>query len=163
MPELYICERGTHADPVFNLYKPEKNSSCIRNNLNFLYESNFSYFAFNYLQMPLKLVALPLVRTLRTKTKCIQARKSWYYSTEKSIDCFRIHISHKYTLCLLPKFCINFCFQFLLGNVQKLKTIVYAKIWGQTKCIVIMADVEVVNFGFWSTTFDFETKLNNDN
>ncbi len=44
-------------------------------------------------------------------------------------------IAHN-TLCLRPKFCINYCFQILLGGLHISKTIVYAKFGGQTKCIM---------------------------
>ena len=50
-------------------------------------------------------------------------------------------IAHN-TLCLPPKFCINYC----LGNMQpsqeNLKTIVYAKFGGQTKCIMVNWKIE---------------------
>ena len=44
-------------------------------------------------------------------------------------------IAHN-TLCLPPKFCINYCFQILLVGLHISKTIVHAKFGGQTKCIM---------------------------
>ena len=44
-------------------------------------------------------------------------------------------IAHN-TLCLPPKFCINYCFGNVQSSQENLKTIVYAKFGGQTKCIM---------------------------
>ena len=62
------------------------------------------------------------------------------------ISILYFRISHN-TLCLPPKFCINHCFQMLLGicSVPKsiyLKTIVCAKFGGQTKCIMGNSKIE---------------------
>ena len=44
-------------------------------------------------------------------------------------------IAHN-TLCLPPKFCINYCFGDMQSSQENLKTIVYAKFGGQTRCIM---------------------------
>ncbi len=44
-------------------------------------------------------------------------------------------IAHN-ALCLPPKFCINYCFENMQSSQENLKTIVYAKFGGQTKCIM---------------------------
>ena len=44
-------------------------------------------------------------------------------------------IAHN-ALCLPPKFCGNYCFGNVQSSQENLKTIVYAKFGGQTKCIV---------------------------
>ena len=44
-------------------------------------------------------------------------------------------IAHN-AFCLPPKFCINYCFQIILGRLYIPKTIVYAKFGGHTKCIM---------------------------
>ena len=50
-----------------------------------------------------------------------------------------------------PKFCINCCFQILLGGVHIPQTIEYAKFGGQTKCIM----------GNWKIENKARTKLKN--
>ena len=61
-------------------------------------------------------------------------------------------IAHN-TLCLPPKFCINYCFGNMQTSQENLKTIVYAKFGGQTKCI--MGNWKIVN----SSTSDRESLL----
>ena len=52
------------------------------------------------------------------------------------------------TLCLPPKFCINYCFQMTWGlgdtaySQEHLKTMVHAKFRGQTKCIMGNSKIE---------------------
>ena len=51
-------------------------------------------------------------------------------------------IAHN-ALCLPPKFCMNYCFGNMQSSQENLKTMVYAKFGGQTKCI--MGNWKIVN------------------
>ncbi len=62
-------------------------------------------------------------------------------------------IAHN-TLCLPPKFCINYSFQILLGGLHISKTIVYSKFEGQTKCI--MGNWKIENKVSWSSGLKVE-------
>ncbi len=65
-------------------------------------------------------------------------------------------IAHN-TLCLPPKFCIHYCFGNMQSSQENLKTIVYAKFGGQTKCI--MGNWEIENgFSFCRLLFDPQRK-----
>ena len=61
-------------------------------------------------------------------------------------------IAHN-TLCLPPKFCMNYCFGNMQFSQENLKTIVYAKCGGQTKCI--MGNWKIENAHFWNKDLTF--------
>ena len=74
----------------------------------------------------------------------------WCSTKRRSIAILYFRIPHN-TLCLPTKFCINHCFQMLLGICsvpqEHLMTIVYEKFGGQTKCI--MGNSKIENSPTW--------------
>ncbi len=56
-------------------------------------------------------------------------------------------IAHN-ALCLPHKFCMNYCFGNMQSSQENLKTIVYAKFGGQTKCIMGNWKIENVGTNF---------------